>query len=177
MLNRLHLTERQWHCLAKWSVYSALFLVTMLFQTVCLGNVRFFGVTLNFLPILVCCVCLRETPGSGGVYALCTATVWCLSGADYGSLSIVLWTGLGVGLAILCQVMINNRILTCALCCFAISLINETVFFFGKYLISNVRGIYYLTKALPCAVLSMVMFPVLYWLVKKVSRIGGSYGS
>lgn len=177
MLNRLHLTERQWHCLAKWSVYSVLFIVTMMVQTVCLGNVHFFGVSLNFLPILVCCVCLREAPGSGGVFALCTSLVWCLSGADFGSASIVIWTGMGVGLAILCQVMINNRMLTCAICCFATSLVHETIIFLGKFLLNGIPGICFFTKALPCVLMSMVLFPVFYWLVKKISRIGGSYGA
>lgn len=177
MLDRLHLTEGQWRRIGKWTLYTALFLVVMMVQTVCLGNVRFFGVSLSFLPIVVCCVCLREEPASGGIFALCVSTVWCLSGADYGSVSILIWTAMGMGLSILCQVVINNRIVTCALCCLLTSFVNETVIFLGKHLFDGVSSAYFVTKTLPCVAMSMLLFPLFYWLVKRFSRIGGNYGA
>ncbi len=177
MLERLHLTEGQWRRIGKWSSYTILFIVTMMIQTVCLGNAPILGVQLSFLPILVCCVCLREKPESGGIFALWMSCLWCLSGADYGSVSILVWTAVGMGLSILCQIWINGRILTCALCCLLMSFANETVIFLGKNMFDGVPSRYFLSKTLPCVALSMVAFPVFYWLVKRISRIGGSYGA
>lgn len=177
MLNRLHLTQRQRRIALKWTLYTVLFLLTMMVQTVCLGNVEFFGVHLHLLMILVCCVCLRESPESGGVYALCMSLLWCLSGADGGSLSIVVWTGLGIGLSLLCRTLINGRILTCALCCLGAAWLEESILFLSKRLINHIPWSYYLTKALPCVLLSMILFPAFYGLVKCISRTGEIYGA
>lgn len=176
MLEKLHITARQWKTVIKWAVYTALFLFVMLFQTVCLGNVRFWGVSCSLLPILLVCICIREEPGSGGLFALIMSLIWCLSGADFGSISIFVLTIGGIFVGIMCRVAINQRFLPCALCCFAISLIHESAIFLLKLLFSGVEPIFWLKRALPCAVLSMVAYPLLYLIVKWISRIGGSHG-
>lgn len=177
MLEKLHLTPRQWKCMGKWTLYTALFLFVMMFQTVCLGNVRFFGVSLSLLPILVCCICIKEEPGSGGLFTLILSTVWCLSGADFGSLAILLWTALGIACSVLCRALINNRFLPCALCCFLSLLGYESVVFLAKFFFHHISGGQYLTKVLPCVALSMLIYPLLYLAVRAISKIGGAYGT
>lgn len=177
MLEKLHLTPRQWKLVGKWALYTVLFLFVMMFQTVCLGNVRFFGVSLSMLPILTCCVCLKEEPGSGGLFTLIVSMVWCLSGADFGSLAVLLWTVTGVLCSVACRALINNRFLPCALCCLFSLLGYESIVFLAKYLFHHVTGIQYLTKVLPCVGLSMLVYPLLYLVVKAISKIGGSYGA
>lgn len=176
MLEKLHITAHQWKIMIKWAVYSVLFLFVMLFQTVCLGNVRFFGVSCNLVPILLVCICIREEPGSGGLFTLIMSLIWCLSGVDFGSISIFVLTIGGVFAGIACRVAINQRFLPCALCCFVVALVHESAIFLLKLLFSGVEPIFWLKRALPCALLSMVVYPLLYLLVKWISRIGGNNG-
>lgn len=177
MLEKLRLTPRQWKSIGKWCLYAVLFLVVMMFQTVCLGNVRFWGTSLSLLPIVCCCICLKESPDNGGVFVLAASLVWCLSGADFGSLAVALWTGLSVFSAIVCRVLLNNRFLPCAVCSFLTLLCHESVCFLAKYLFDHAQAIHYLTKVLPCVGLSMLFYPVLYLAASGISKIGGSYGT
>lgn len=176
MLEKLHMTPRHWKMLIKWTLHTVLFIFVMLFQTTCLGNVRLFGVSLNFLPVLLTCVCILEEPSSGGLFTLIMTVVLCLSGADFGSLSIAVLTVGGVFAGIFCRVVVNKRFLPCALCCFVVALTHEGVIFFFKLLFGGVEPQFLLTRALPCAVFAMVAFPLLYLLVKRISQIGGKYG-
>lgn len=176
MLEKLHITVNQWKTVIKWTVYTALFLFVMLFQTVCLGNVRLFDVSFSFLPVLLVCICIREEPGSGGLFTLLMTLIWCLSGADFGSMSILVLTIGGVLSGILCRVVINQRFLPCALCCFVVSLVHESAIFLLKLLFNGVEPIFWLKRALPCAALAMIAYPLLYLLVKAISRIGGNNG-
>lgn len=176
MLEKLHITTKQWKTIIKWTLHTVLFLFVMLFQTVCLGNVRFFGVSCNFLPVLLTCVCIMEEPSSGGLFTLIMTLIWCLSGADFGSLSIVVLTVGGIFAGIICRAIINRRFLPSALCCFAVCFIHENAIFVLKLLFGDVEHSFWLTRALPSAVFAMVSFPLLYLIIKRISRIGGSNG-
>ena len=85
MFRHLHLTKLQWLGILKWSLYGLLTLVVLLLQTVVLTQLPVFGVKLSPLPILIVCVCIREGPEKGGVYAILATLFWCLSGADFGN--------------------------------------------------------------------------------------------
>lgn len=177
MLEKFRLTPRQWKSVGKWTLYAVLFLVVMMVQTVCLGNVRIFGTGLSLLPIVCCCVCLKEAPDNGGVFVLIASLVWCLSGADSGNLAILLWTSLSVLGAIVCQALLNNRFLSCALCSFITLLVSETVCFLSKFWFGGAQADQYLTKVLPSVLLSMLFYPILYGITRSISRIGGNYGT
>lgn len=177
MLEKLRLTPRQWKILAKWSLYAVLVLTVMMVQTVCLGNVRIFGTSLSLMPIVCCCICLKESPDNGGVFVLVASLIWCLSGADFGSMAVLLWTMLSVLSAIVCRSLLNNRFLPCGLCCLITLLCYESVCFLAKYLFDNAHSIHYLTKVLPCVGLSMLFYPILYLAAKGISQIGGNYGT
>lgn len=177
MLEKFRLTPRQWKSVGKWTLYAVLFLTVMMVQTVCLGNVRFFGASLSLLPIVCCCICLKESPNNGGVFVLIASLIWCLSGADSGSLAILLWTSLSVLGGVLCQALLNNRFFSCALCSFVTLLVSESVCFLGKFWFGGTQADQYLAKVLPSVLLSMLFYPILYLLTRSISRIGGNYGT
>jgi cell shape-determining protein MreD len=176
MLEKLHLTPRQWKIVLKWALHTALFLFVMMVQTVCLGDVKFFGVSVSLLPILLSCVCIKEEPGAGGVFTLIASLIWCWSGADFGSMAVFLLPVTGVLSGIACRAFINNRFLPCALCCLLNLWLYESIQFLLKFMFGSVAGALYLTKVLPCVALSMLACPLLYLAVKAISRIGGSNG-
>lgn len=80
-----------------WALYGCLVLGTMLLQTAVFGRVRFFGVKLSLLPVVLVCISLFVGHEAGGLFCLIAAFVWYLSGADDGSIGILTLTVCGIG--------------------------------------------------------------------------------
>lgn len=175
MLDKLYITPRQWMHILRWTLYALLFLLAMMLQTVVLGNRPIFGITPDFVPIVITCVCLREGPQKGGWFALWTSLLWFLSGADYGSISIAILTVLPVMGSILCRCILNNRFLPCLLINFLTIFFLHSIIFLLKYLISGMDPSLFLSKLIPCVLISMIAQPIVYLLVKKIHQIGDDY--
>ena len=84
MLDKLYITPRQWLRILRWTLYAALFLLSLLVQTVVFGSRTILGAHPDLVAIVITCVCLREGPERGGTFALIASLVWCLSGIDQG---------------------------------------------------------------------------------------------
>lgn len=175
MLKHLHITARQWKALLKWTLYSLFFLLTLITQTVVLAKHPIFGLKLNLIPLLIVCVCIREGPESGGLYALLTSVFWCLSGADYGNLSVAILPVCAILSAVLCRAVLTVRFVPTLLCCLVTSLIHESVIFALKMLLASVLARYYVSVVLPGVGLSLLALPLLYVLTKAISRTGGRH--
>lgn len=175
MLNHLHITARQWKTGLKWTLYAALFLLTMVFQTVILAKHPILGLKLNPVPLLIVCVCVREGPEGGGLFALLASLFWCLSGADYGNLSVAILPAGAILSAVLCRAVLTMRFFPTFLCCLAVSLLHDSVIFALKLLLAAGRPSYYTETILPSVLLSMILMPPVYLLVKAVHKTGGSY--
>ena len=161
MLKHFHLTKNQWLGILKWSLYGLLTLLTLLLQTVVLSRTTQLRIKPTPLPVLIVCVCVREGPERGGIYAIVTALLWCFSGADYGNLSVAI---LPVG-AIL--------FLPTALCAFGVCLLNASIIFVFKLILPPTVALdNYWRILLPGVALSMAFLPIQYPLVKCISRIG-----
>ena len=175
MLKHFHLTQRQWRGILKWSLHSLLFLLVLTFQDVVLAKHPVFGVKLSLVPLLLICVCIREGPEGGGLFTLLAALFWCLSGADYGNLSLAILPICSILAAVLCRALLKVRFLPTFLCCLAISLTNETVIFIFKLILSGVAPENYQRVLLPRVGLSILTLPLLYYAVKAIHRTGGSH--
>jgi len=175
MLDKLYITPRQWLHILRWSLYSLLFLLAMMTQTVVLGNRPIFGIIPDFIPIVITCVCVKEGPQKGGWFALLTSLVWFLSGADYGSVSIAILTVLPVMGSIVCRSLLNSRFLPCLLVNFLTLFLLHSIIFFLKFLINDMDSALFVQKLLPCVLISMIAQPVVYLLVKKIHQIGDNY--
>ena len=173
MFRHLHLTKLQWLGILKWSLYGLLTLVVLLLQTVVLTQLPVFGVKLSPLPILIVCVCIREGPEKGGVYAILATLFWCLSGADFGTLSVAVLSVGAILSAVLCRAVLTLRFLPAALCCLAVSLVNESLIFVFKLILPPAVALSnYWRILLPTVALSMLFMPIHYALVKLIGRIG-----
>lgn len=175
MLKHLHITARQWKALLKWTLYSLFFLLTLITQSVVLAKHPIFGLKLNLIPLLIVCVCIREGPESGGLFAVLTAVFWCLSGTDYGNLSVAILPVCAILSAVLCRAVLTVRFVPTFLCCLAASLIHESVIFALKMLLASVLARYYVSIVLPGVGLSLLALPLLYVLTKAISRTGGRH--
>ena len=173
MLKYFHLTKLQWLGILKWSLYGALTLALLLLQTVLLSQLPVFGVKLAPLTGLIVCVCVREGPEKGGLYAILAALLWCFSGADYGNLSVAVIPIGAMLSAVLCRAVLTLGLLPTALCCLAVSLVNDSAIFVFKLILPPaVAPDNYWRVLLPGVGMSMAFVPVHYALVKLIGRIG-----
>ena len=182
MFKYLHLTKLQWQGILKWSLYALLTLLVLLLQTVVLAKRPVLGIRLSPLPALMVCVCIREGPEQGGLYALLSSLFWCLSGAEFGNLSVAVIPVGAILCAVLCRAVLTLRFLPAALCCLGVSLLNELVIFAFKLILPHTVPLInnpptvapenFWRVLLPGVLLSALFIPLHYVLVKLISRIG-----
>lgn len=173
MLKHFHLTKNQWLGILKWSLYGLLTLLTLLLQTVVLSRTTQLRIKPTPLPVLIVCVCVREGPERGGIYAIVTALLWCFSGADYGNLSMAILPVGAILSAVLCRAVLTLRFLPTALCAFGVCLLNASIIFVFKLILPPTVALdNYWRILLPGVALSMAFLPIHYPLVKCISRIG-----
>lgn len=176
MLRYFHMTRQQWKQLVKWSVYGVFFLILLLLQTVVAAKNPVFGIKLCLIPAFLVCVCIKEGPEAGGLFALIGSVVWCLSGSDYGNLTIVTLTICAIVSSVLCRTLLNDRLLAVWLCVLSSCLINDSVIFLFKIILVNIDVRNFWRILLPGAAASSVFSLVIYPLVRLIHRIGGSNG-
>ena len=173
MLKYFHLTKTQWQGILKWSLYGLLTLLVLLLQTVVLAKLPVWGAKLTPLPALIVCVCVKEGPEKGGVYAILAALLWCLSGADFGNLSVAVIPVGAMLSAVLCRAVLTLRFLPTALCAFGVTLLNAAAIFAFKLILPPTVALENLWRVLlPGTILSMVFMPIHYVLVQRIGRIG-----
>ena len=185
MLDKLYITPRQWLHFLRWALYALVLLVTAMLQTVVLaGRV---SICPDFVPIVITCVCLREGPERGGTFALIASLLWCFSGADQGSVAIAVLTIVPVVGSLLSRAVLTNRFIPCLIIAFATVFIffdprqqlanEQSIMFFLKFFFSGAAGSLFFTKLLPCVLISTLAQPPVYWLVKRIAKIGERYES
>lgn len=177
MLDKLYITPKQWLHILRWTLYSLLFLLALLLQTVVFGNRPVLGVRPDLVAVVIVCVCLREGAERGGAFALAASVFWYLSGAEQGSVSIAVLTIVPVAGCLLCRAMLANRFLPCLVITLVTLLIEQLAMFLLKFFFDGMAGIYFVRKLLPCVLVSLLAQPPVYWLVKRVEKIGEAYES
>lgn len=177
MLDKFYITPKQWLRILRWSLYALLFLTAMMVQTVVFGNRTVLGVKPLLVPVVICCVCLREGAERGGVFALLASLFWCFSGAEYGPLSIVVQTAVPVLGAVGSRAVLSNRYMPCLFITFFTMLLEQSIVFCLKLVAGKAQTSMFFTVLLPCVLISLLFQPVIYFLVKQTERIGDPYES
>ncbi|MBO4419354.1 MAG: hypothetical protein J5789_05990 [Oscillospiraceae bacterium] len=173
MFKYIHLTKLQWLGILKWSLYGFLTLLVLMLQTVLLPQIPIGGAKLAPLPALIVCICIREGPEKGGLYAVLATLFWCLSGADFGNISVAVIPIGAILSAVLCRAVLTLRLLPAALCCLGVTLVNASAIFAFKLILPPTVALNnYWRVLLPGVGLSMAFVPLHYALVKLISRIG-----
>ena len=177
MLDKLYITPRQWMHILRWSLYSLLLLTAMLVQTVVLGNHTLFGAKPDFVPVVITCVCLREGAERGGLFALLGSIFWALSGADMGSVYIIVLTILPILGSLFFKRFLFSRYFPCLLLCFLTLFVQHSATFLLKFLYESIDSSLYFSRLIPCVLVSLLAQPLCYWLVKCIEKIGDAYES
>ncbi len=175
MLDKLYITPKQWMRIFRWALYSLLLLVAVMVQTVILGNRPFFGIKPDLVPLVIFCVCLREGPERGGVFALLSALFWALSGVDQGAMLIFLLTVLPILASVLLRKLFVRNFLSDLISCGLLLLLTHSGCFLLRLINGTVARSLYVTRLLPTVLLTLLFQPLIYWLVKSVEKIGDPY--
>lgn len=177
MLDKLYITPRQWMHILRWSLYALLLLTAMLVQTVVLGNHTLWGAKPDFVPVVIACVCLREGAQRGGLFALLGSIFWALSGADMGSVYIIVLTVIPIWGTLLYKEFLFSRFLPCLVLCFLTLAVQHNVMFFLRFVYEPIDFNLYFTRLVPCVLVSLLAQPLCYWLVNCIVKIGDAYES
>ncbi len=177
MLDKLYITPRQWMHILRWTLYALLVLLAMMVQTVVLGNRTVLGAKPDFVPVVIVCVCLREGAERGGLFALLASFFWYLSGADQGSMAIAVLTVLPVLGSVLLRSTLTNRFLPCLFFTLITLFTEHSLMFLWKLIFETMDGSLFFTRLLPCVFVSLLAQPPVYWLVKRIEKIGDAYES
>ena len=155
----------------KWGLYSVLFLMTIVLETVFLGHTTIAGTKLSFVPVVIACIAAREGAEAGGLFALLCSIFWCFSGSDYGSLNIFILTLVGVTAGYFCGAHLTKNLLpTMLFCLIALALSQGGVYFLRLYLDAGVppEGLLLVAKQVGLSVMSG---PVFWLLARLIGRV------
>lgn len=170
--SKLVLTQTQRKTLLKWLLYALALLALSVLQDVLLCRVRIFGATTELVPCGIFLICLAEGMESGSVFSLIAACLYLFSGTAAGYYSIVFITALAVFVTYFRQAFLKKGF-AAAMVCTAVAMIvyEMLVFVIGLFLglttLPRIGG-FFLT-----AVMTIILAPALYPVVRSISTIGG----
>jgi len=177
MLDSFYITPKQWMHILRWIVYTVSFVILMMIETVMIGRHTIMGVHLSFVPVMITCVCMIEGPERGGIYAFLMSLVWCFSGADYGYCSVAVLTCVPILASLICQNVIKGKFIPSLISSAVVLLVDQSFIFIIKYFLGYVGLNQYTSVLLPMVGLSVLSQPILFLLVKAISKIGDKYES
>lgn len=157
--------------IVKWTLYSLLFLLALLLQTsVSAGSAPYFP--LACVPVTIALVAMQEGAEKGGLFALLTSLVWCLSGVSYGSLQIVTLTVAAVCSGALCERILTRRLLPAILISLAALVFNEGLCFLLRCYLATAELPQFLTVTLPNIAASAPVILPTYLITRLIGKVG-----
>ena len=154
-----------------WALYSLLFLLVLLIQTVVLGDQRFHGAKLSLLPVAVVCITMFTGHEAGGLFSLLAALFWAGTGADDGSLSIVTFTVCGILAGYLCDAYYARHFFPALVMSLCALILHQSAAFLFKFYLNGMEPA--LWRWLPAQIgLSLIACPVLYLPCKLIRKAG-----
>jgi hypothetical protein len=172
LLSKLYLTQKQRLSILKWSLYAVLLLVLSLLQDVILCRFLVFGATTDLIPCAIVLICVIQGAESSCVFSLIAACMYQFSGTAPGYYVIALLPALGIAAALFWQTYLRKSFGTVMVCAGFSMMLYELILYGiglatalilpGKILIFIFAG-----------VLSALVMPLLYPLIKLIEKIGG----
>lgn len=172
LFNKLYLTRKQRLSLLKWTLFALVLLVLSLLQDVILCRIDIWGATTDLVPCAIFLICMLLGTDAGCIFALVSACMYQFSGTGPGYHAIAIITILSVCGSVFRQSFLRKGFGSCLLCAGVCLLLYEAGIFFvgmilGQAVLSRI-GVTFLT-----AVLSLILIPPLYPVLRSIERIGG----
>ncbi len=173
LLSRLMLTKKQQKTLLKWVFYGLLLVALSVAQDVLLSRVRLFGATTELVPCAIFLICLIEGAHSGSVFSLIAGLLYLFSGTAPGPYSMVAIVFFSIGVCIFRQAFLQESFSSVMLCV-AMAMVFYVLVNFGFGLFLSLTRFSRIHGFLVTAVLSLLVSPLLYPVVKAINAFGGN---
>ncbi|MDD3165085.1 MAG: hypothetical protein PHS97_04430 [Oscillospiraceae bacterium] len=164
--------SKRFKTVLRWCLFAGLLLLAMLLQTSLFALVRPFGLQMSLLPVMVACIAMRAAPESAALSSLFTGLVWCLSGADCGSLAIVTITVSGAACSMLAGQLLNRGLVTALLLSAMSLLLVDGAAALTHVYLGALPPMLLATALLPALALSLVFCPVFYFVTWACAKVG-----
>jgi cell shape-determining protein MreD len=172
LLSRLYLTQKQRRNLLKWGLYSIVLVLLSVVQDVLLCQVRIFGSTTDLVPCAIFTICILEGAEKGAPFTLGAILAYLFSGSTAGFHVVPIMTFLAIGVTVFRQSYLQKGFSATFLCTALAMLAYEMVVFFIAMMLGQTPPARW-SVAFVCAVLSMLLTPVLYPILISIGKIGG----
>ncbi len=172
LLSRLYLTQKQRRNLLKWGLYSIVLVLLSVLQDVLLSQVRIFGSTTDLVPCAIFTICILEGAEKGAPFTLGAILAYLFSGSTAGFHVVPIMTFLAIGVTVFRQSYLQKGFSATFLCTALAMLAYEMVVFFIAMMLGQTPPARW-SVAFVCAVLSMLLTPVLYPILISIGKIGG----
>lgn len=152
-----------------WALYAALLLVVAVVQTVSFGRTLLLGSKLCMMPVLIACVAMHTGSEGGAVFGIAAGLFWTLTGADGGSLHIVLLSVCGAVAGYLCDRYLVRSLVSALMMSLMTLVICQLSLFLFKCFMSTL-SIQAIGQVLVQVGLSLLACPLIYlaaWLIRK----------
>ena len=172
LLSRLSLTRKQRQNLLKWTLYGVVLLFLSLLQDVFLPSIEIIHLTTDLVPCAIITICIIEGAETGSGFALASSLVYLFSGSTAGIHTVPVLTFIAIGATIFRQSYLQKGFSATFLCTALAMLAYEMVVFFIAMMLGQTPPARW-SVAFVCAVLSMLLTPVLYPILISIGKIGG----
>ena len=173
LVSRLILTKKQQKSLLKWIFYGLFLVMLSVVQDVLLSRVRLLGATTELVPCAIFLICLIEGAHSGSVFSLTAGLLYLFSGTAPGPYSMVAIVFFSIGVCIFRQAFLQESFSSVMLCV-AIAMLLYVLVNFGFGLFLGLTRLSRIHGFLITAVLSLLVSPLLYPVVKVINAFGGN---
>ncbi len=172
ILNKLYIPIGRRMQILKWTLYSLLFLVTLVIQDSVTSKYRIFDGVIDLAPAVVILVAMFQGSQSGSVFALITSMIYVFAGTGPGYFAFFLLT-LYASVASVFREEFLRRSTGSSLLCSAVALLLYEMSIFGVGLLFGATHTGRVYAFLMTSLLSILVMPVLYPIVENIGKIGG----
>ena len=154
-----------------WSLFGLLFVAVTVLQTVIFGDLRFWGVKISLIPVVIACIAMQLDHEQAAVFSIIAALVWQATGADGGSAGIVTLTVTGILVGYLCDAWFARRLPMAVVFCICAVMLHEGTVFLLKCYLEQADWSRWLQLPVQAA-LAIPACPVIYFAAKAIGKAG-----
>jgi len=165
------LTAKQLTAILKWALYTLLFLLAMLLQTVILPRLRINGIALTAVPVCIACVAVWEGSAAGGIFAICCGIFYSLSGVDCGPIFVLTFAVSAVLSGGICEHYTVRGFVSSLMLSLMSLAICQTIAFVLRVYANIVAAKYWSTLLIPEILLSILLVPFFYYGTRVIAKI------
>lgn len=172
LLHRLYLPRQQRQKILKWLLYGLVCVLLLVVQDVVFSRVRIFDATTDLLACGLLLIAVLQGTESSCIFLLVMALIYNFSGSAPGSYVVMALPFVGILIGLFRENLLR-RGFSSTLLCVSIGLVLYELIKFLFGLLHGTTSAAWLRAFLLTALLSIILVPVIYPVMRSISKIGG----